>query len=168
MSQNSERTVEKDVVKTLRSLGKGFLKISTLLLLLEGEKHGYKIIQEIAKRSMGLWKPSPGSLYPVLRYLETLGYVTVKRYHCGAKVRKVYSITDKGEKFISLFIQKLLEQVSDKVELFIGVPFILRLDALSRLDSKVIDLIKRLLKYRAERLQEVLRIMEKSEATNHS
>ncbi|MEM4576061.1 MAG: PadR family transcriptional regulator [Candidatus Nezhaarchaeales archaeon] len=167
MNQNTDRIVERDVVKTLRSLGKGLLKVSTLLLLLEGEKHGYRIIQEIAKRSMGLWKPSPGSLYPVLRYLETLGYVTANKYHCGAKVRKIYSITDKGKKFVALFIQKLLEQVSDKVELFIGMPFVLRLDVLSRLDSKVLDIIKALVKYRAEKLQEVLRIMEKSEVKDH-
>ena len=29
--------------------------------------HGYEMIQEIAERSGGAWKPSPGSVYPTLQ-----------------------------------------------------------------------------------------------------
>jgi DNA-binding PadR family transcriptional regulator len=32
--------------------------------------HGYEMLQEIARRTNGLWRPSPGSLYPALQMLE--------------------------------------------------------------------------------------------------
>ncbi|MHC1601512.1 MAG: PadR family transcriptional regulator, partial [Candidatus Nezhaarchaeales archaeon] len=91
-----DRAVEKDATKTLKTLGKGLLKIIILFMLMEGPKHGYEIIQEVTKRSMGLWRPSPGSLYPVLKSLEADGYVTAEETRYGAKVRKTYAITDKG------------------------------------------------------------------------
>ena len=37
--------------------------------------HGYEMIQEIADRSNGLWKPSPGSVYPTLSMLEDEGLI---------------------------------------------------------------------------------------------
>jgi DNA-binding PadR family transcriptional regulator len=41
-----------------------------LLLLAEGPLNGYQIMQEIEKRSDGVWRPSPGSVYPALAQLE--------------------------------------------------------------------------------------------------
>jgi hypothetical protein len=38
--------------------------------------HGYEMIQEIAERSGGAWKPSPGSVYPTLQLLEDEGLIT--------------------------------------------------------------------------------------------
>ena len=32
--------------------------------------HGYEMLQELAERTQGLWRPSPGSLYPALQLLE--------------------------------------------------------------------------------------------------
>jgi|688.fasta_scaffold200560_2 DNA-binding PadR family transcriptional regulator len=38
--------------------------------------HGYEMIQEIAERSNGTWKPSPGSVYPTLQLLVDEGLIT--------------------------------------------------------------------------------------------
>jgi len=38
--------------------------------------HGYEIIAELGERTDGLWRPSPGSIYPTLALLEDEGYVT--------------------------------------------------------------------------------------------
>ena len=37
--------------------------------------HGYEMIQEIAERSGGLWRPSPGSVYPTLQLLVDEGLI---------------------------------------------------------------------------------------------
>ena len=37
--------------------------------------NGYQIIQQIAERSGGAWKPSPGSVYPTVQQLEDEGLV---------------------------------------------------------------------------------------------
>jgi DNA-binding PadR family transcriptional regulator len=40
------------------------------LLLAKGPLNGYQIMQEIERRSNGVWRPSPGSVYPALAQLE--------------------------------------------------------------------------------------------------
>ena len=54
--------------------------------------NGYQIIQEIAERSGGVWKPSPGSIYPTLQQLEDEGLV---RAH-EQDGKRVYTLTDEG------------------------------------------------------------------------
>jgi len=40
--------------------------------------HGYEIIQELAERTNGLWKVSPGSVYPALQLLEDEGHIVAE------------------------------------------------------------------------------------------
>jgi DNA-binding PadR family transcriptional regulator len=54
--------------------------------------HGYEIIQEIEARSAGVWKPSPGSVYPTLQLLEDTGLVTAAEIDG----RRVFSLTETG------------------------------------------------------------------------
>ncbi len=54
--------------------------------------HGYEMIQEIAERSGGAWKPSPGSVYPTLQLLEDEGLIVSESE--GGK--KLFSLTDAG------------------------------------------------------------------------
>ena len=53
----------------------GDVSAAALLLLTEQPAHGYQLIQEIGERSDGAWKPSPGSIYPVLQQLEDEGLI---------------------------------------------------------------------------------------------
>lgn len=54
--------------------------------------HGYEMIQEIAERSGGAWKPSPGSVYPTLQLLEDEGLISSESE--GGK--KLFSLTEAG------------------------------------------------------------------------
>lgn len=54
--------------------------------------HGYEMIQEIGERSGGVWKPSPGSVYPTLQLLEDEGLITSETE--GGK--KLFSLTESG------------------------------------------------------------------------
>ncbi len=54
--------------------------------------HGYEMIQEIAERSGGAWKPSPGSVYPTLQLLEDEGLIASESE--GGK--KLFSLTEAG------------------------------------------------------------------------
>jgi DNA-binding PadR family transcriptional regulator len=45
------------------------LRLAVLHTLSESPKNGVEIMEEAEKRSMGWWKPSPGSIYPVLNSL---------------------------------------------------------------------------------------------------
>src|SRR4051812_32100468 len=43
---------------------RGDVRAALLLLIEGGAQNGYQLIQEIERRTDGVWKPSPGSVYP--------------------------------------------------------------------------------------------------------
>jgi DNA-binding PadR family transcriptional regulator len=55
---------------------RGAVGRSILTLLAEHPMNGYELINELAERSGGRWKPSSGAIYPALRRLEDRGFVT--------------------------------------------------------------------------------------------
>ncbi len=56
--------------------------------------HGYDLIQELEERSGGMWRPSPGSIYPTLQMLEEEGQISGE----DQEGKRIYSITDAGRK----------------------------------------------------------------------
>jgi DNA-binding PadR family transcriptional regulator len=72
---------------------RGDVRAAILTLLVERPMHGYEMIQEIASRSNGLWKPSPGSVYPTLQLLEDEGLITAAETE-GSK--KLFELSDEG------------------------------------------------------------------------
>ncbi|MBQ1083691.1 PadR family transcriptional regulator [Nocardiopsis sp. B62] len=72
--------------------GHGRLRLYLLKLLDESPRHGYEIISLLRDRFLGVYSPSPGTIYPRLARLEEEGLVT----HTEKGGRKVYSLTDKG------------------------------------------------------------------------
>ncbi|WP_191879611.1 PadR family transcriptional regulator [Streptomyces griseorubens] len=71
---------------------RGDVRASILALLKDRPMHGYEMIQEIAERSGGAWKPSPGSVYPTLQLLEDEGLIVSESE--GGK--KLFSLTEAG------------------------------------------------------------------------
>ncbi|HZB29088.1 MAG TPA: helix-turn-helix transcriptional regulator [Streptosporangiaceae bacterium] len=72
--------------------GHGRLRLYLLKLLEESPRHGYEVIRLLQDRFLGVYSPSPGTIYPRLARLEEEGLVT----HEVVKGKKVYSLTDKG------------------------------------------------------------------------
>lgn len=70
----------------------GRLRLYLLKLLEESPRHGYEVIRLLEDRFLGLYAPSPGTIYPRLARLEAEGLVTQSQE--GG--RKVYEITDAG------------------------------------------------------------------------
>ena len=70
----------------------GRLRLYLLKLLEESPRHGYDVIRLLEDRFMGLYAPSPGTIYPRLQRLEAEGLVEQSQE--GG--RKVYRITDAG------------------------------------------------------------------------
>jgi DNA-binding PadR family transcriptional regulator len=65
---------------------------AVLSLLLERPMHGYEMISELEQRTGGVWRPSPGSIYPTLQLLEDEGLIVSEE--TGG--RKRFSLTDAG------------------------------------------------------------------------
>ncbi|HET8561802.1 MAG TPA: PadR family transcriptional regulator [Marmoricola sp.] len=63
----------------------------------QGQLNGYQIIQQIAERSRGAWKPSPGSVYPTIAQLEDEGLVET----VADGGRKVLRLTAEGSAYVA-------------------------------------------------------------------
>ncbi len=77
-------------------MSKGDIKYLILYELRNKKIHGYEIMNAIKKEFLGVYSPSPGTIYPSLQMLEEQGLI--KSEVKGSK--KVYSITDDGRKFL--------------------------------------------------------------------
>lgn len=83
---------------------RGDVRAAALALLAEQPMNGYQIIQEIGQRSGGLWRPSPGSIYPALQQLEDEGLI---RAEAGDGGRRAYQLTDEGRAYAAAHTAEL-------------------------------------------------------------
>jgi DNA-binding PadR family transcriptional regulator len=77
---------------------RGDVRAAALALLAEQPRNGYQIIQEIGERSGGVWRPSPGSVYPALQQLEDEGLITATTGEGG---RRAYELTEEGRAYVA-------------------------------------------------------------------
>ncbi|MFC4905950.1 PadR family transcriptional regulator [Actinomadura gamaensis] len=85
--------------------GHGRLRLYLLKLLEESPRHGYEVIRLLQDRFLGVYSPSPGTIYPRLARLESEGLVS----HEVVKGKKVYSLTDKGRAELERRMDELAE-----------------------------------------------------------
>src|SRR5689334_9904155 len=71
---------------------KGDVRSVILILLAEGPSNGYGLIKSIATKTAGMWRPSPGSVYPTLQQLVDEGLIRPT----GAGPRTEFELTDEG------------------------------------------------------------------------
>jgi DNA-binding PadR family transcriptional regulator len=72
--------------------GRGDVRAAILALLAERPMHGYEMIQELEARTGGVWRPSPGSVYPTLQLLEDEGVITGEE----GEGRRRFTLTEAG------------------------------------------------------------------------
>jgi len=76
---------------------RGEIRAGILALLKESPLNGYGVMQELERRSHGVWRPSPGSVYPALQQLEEDGLIAAQEAGDG----KTFKLTAKGETWIA-------------------------------------------------------------------
>ena len=76
---------------------RGDVRAAVLVLLDEKPSNGYQLIQELTERSNDTWRPSPGSIYPVLQQLEDEGLVEVSTSGTG----RTYALNDAGRQLVA-------------------------------------------------------------------
>ena len=79
-----------------RRARRGDVRGAILLLLEEQPRNGYQLMQEIEERSGGVWRPSPGSIYPALSQLDDEGLVRSDE----SAGRRAFELTDDGRTYI--------------------------------------------------------------------
>ncbi len=76
---------------------KGFIRYHVLEALNEKPMSGSELMDEIQKRTGGNWKPSPGSIYPMLAWLQDNQYIKELPTENGLKR---YELTQNGKELL--------------------------------------------------------------------
>lgn len=87
------------------------MKYVILRLLKDKPMHGYEVMKALEEQTRGCYKPSPGTVYPTLQWLEDEGLVRSEELDG----KKVYAITDEGLAFLEEH-QTTVEGIFDRVE----------------------------------------------------
>ena len=112
---------------------KGFIRYQVLESLGEKPMSGSEIIDEIETRTDGNWKPSPGSIYPLLAWLQDNGHIKELKAEQGGMKR--YELTESGrallqeqKKIMAEHRQKMKEYAKNRESFggkrFFGPPFL--------------------------------------------
>jgi DNA-binding PadR family transcriptional regulator len=78
---------------------RGLLLYYVLHRISKGPTHGYEIAHDIEEKTDGAWRPAPGSMYPMLRKLESQGLIKAKTStakRSSETEQRVYEITPNG------------------------------------------------------------------------
>ncbi|AYF97886.1 PadR family transcriptional regulator [Protaetiibacter intestinalis] len=83
--------------------GRGDIRAVILSLLTDGPSNGYGIIKTIAERSGGVWRPSPGSVYPTLQQLVDEELIESS----GEGRRTEFTLTEAGATYVKEHAEEL-------------------------------------------------------------
>ncbi|MCW8802051.1 MAG: PadR family transcriptional regulator [Candidatus Bathyarchaeota archaeon] len=86
------------LLKHTASVPKGLLRVFVFKLLKEKPMSGSEIMDEVEQQTGGQWRPSPGSIYPLLSWLRKNGYAQELPVESAGFKR--YMLTDKGVNFL--------------------------------------------------------------------
>jgi DNA-binding PadR family transcriptional regulator len=75
-----------------RRMRRGDVRNAILLALSDGPANGYEVMGRLEERSGGIWRPSPGSVYPTLQMLEDEGLVR----STTSEGSRTFELTDAG------------------------------------------------------------------------
>lgn len=99
----------------------GDMKYVILKLLRDKPMHGYEVMKALEERTRGCYKPSPGTVYPTLQWLEDEGLVAGR----DQEGKKVYEITDAGRRFLEenrTTVEDIFERVAETIERVVSEP----------------------------------------------
>jgi PadR family transcriptional regulator PadR len=86
-------------------LKRGLLDICVLAGMRDEPTYGYKLIRDVSPYI----EISESTLYPILKRLESGGFVTVRSAEHNGRLRKYYSITPSGLDRLNTFIEDWAE-----------------------------------------------------------
>ena len=135
----------------------GDMKYVILKLLKDKPMHGYEVMKALEERTRGCYKPSPGTVYPTLQWLEDEGLVDMR----DVEGKKVYEINDAGLAFLEenrTTVEEIFDRVTEMIDRVTGGPMPDINRAIGRVVSKAYKAAWRLSDEtdRAQRIVEVL------------
>ena len=150
---------------------RGLLKFLVLKMLSEKPMSGAEIAQQIEKQTGDRWKPSPGSIYPLLLWLHKNGFTSESSKN--ESTIKKYTLTSEGRAFFKeqvMLGQSFLEKMLCLVPIFIegfqfdtfGVDLHSANESAIRLLETFLELDSRKSKLAKENVADIANILDES------
>ena len=117
-SKENHRMHKRNWLRHTAMVPKGFIRYHVLESLNEKPMSGSEIMEQIEKHTGGFWKPSPGSIYPLLSWLQDNNYVTELPSENGLKR---YELTNNGKSLLEEQT-KIRKKIREEVG-FLPAPF---------------------------------------------
>ncbi|MDD3654642.1 MAG: PadR family transcriptional regulator [Desulfotomaculaceae bacterium] len=95
---------------------RGLLAYYVLNLLSNKQMYGKQIIDHITNMTSGSWKPSPGSIYPLLQKMVRLGLVTERLDHSGGLATHTYELTGSGRDALKEMREEIKPRLKKTIE----------------------------------------------------
>jgi DNA-binding PadR family transcriptional regulator len=99
----------------------GDMKYVILKLLRDKPMHGYEVMKALEERTHGCYKPSAGTVYPTLQWLEDEGLVAAK----DVEGKKVYEITAAGRAFLDehrTTVEDIFDRITETIDRLVAEP----------------------------------------------
>ena len=80
---------------------RGHVDVLLLAVLQSAPGHGYGVVEDVRRRSDGVFDLAEGTVYPALYRLERAGSVTSRWQVVDGRRRRVYRLTSRGEQVLA-------------------------------------------------------------------
>lgn len=95
---------------------KGMLPYYVMSMLAHDDMYGKRIIEAISVMTSGRWRPSPGSIYPLLKKIVRMGYATEYLDDSWGHPRRIYKLTALGERALLQLHQEIEERLQQTIK----------------------------------------------------
>lgn len=112
------KKVQKEKEAVGQVFTKGLLPIYILHILSISSSNGNDIAKKINERTNGLWFPSTGGIYPILKKFEKQGYIIGEWDDPQKKFQKIYNLTVEGQKEYKNRKQLLQPKIKESLQVF--------------------------------------------------
>lgn len=116
LSQLKKVETEKEAVGQVFT--KGLLPLYVLYILSLEPTNGNDISRKIGEKTNGLWIPSTGGIYPILKKLEKNNLVTGKWDNPQKRIQKIYTLTEAGLLEYKNKKELLKKKIEEALEVF--------------------------------------------------
>lgn len=97
---------------------KGLLPVYVLYILSKEPTNGNDISRKIGENTNGLWIPSTGGIYPILKTFEKDGLITGSWNDENKKIQRIYSLTDNGRLELENKKCLLKQKIQESLQVF--------------------------------------------------
>ncbi|NSJ93056.1 PadR family transcriptional regulator, partial [Coprococcus sp. MSK.21.13] len=112
------KKIEKENKAVGQVFTKGLLPLYVLHILSLSPTNGNDIATQIGKKTNGLWIPSTGGIYPLLKKFEKENLVVGKWDDKNNKMQKIYTITEKGKEALEEKKYLLKQNIEEALKVF--------------------------------------------------